>query len=75
MAELNEKDLEKVSGGTLEIPEETMKKLNAPVVDANHSCPLFLREDGTEQTCAHCFHAVVSGGVYYCIDMYYSKYH
>ena len=67
MAELNEKDLEKVLGGTMEVDAAIAKELGAPQVQAGGSCPLFSREDGSEQTCAHCNHAVVSGGIYYCL--------
>ena len=67
MAELKEKDLEKVLGGTMEVTEDMAKELGAPQVQANGSCSFFSREDGSEQTCAHCIHAVVSGGTYYCL--------
>ena len=67
MPERNGKVLEGVLGSTMEVDAAMAKELGAPAVQAGGSCPLFDREDGSEVTCAHCSHAVVSGGVYYCL--------
>ena len=65
--QIDEKDLDKVLGGTMEVDAGMAKELGAKQVKAGGSCAHFSREDGSEQTCAHCIHAVVSGGTYYCL--------